>query len=153
MSHSRSHSRRTRIRVITAIAIVMVLALIGFGAYWSSYVRQRPSLISGVWLMDDLRTEGDDASKVIFFPSGVYDDGVGEFAGRWRYSNGRLYLRTWKTDPNSSLARALQDTTIYSWFADTYEFSLRVEIIEDGKVMTLTADGEGPRARLRRPKQ
>jgi hypothetical protein len=145
-----SHFGRKRIRVTMVIATVILLVLIGIGATWSSYVRQRPSLISGVWLMDDLRTEGDDASKVIFFPSGVYDDGVGEFAGRWRYNKGRMYLRTWKTDPNSKLARAIQDTTIYSWFIDTQEFSLGVELSEDCKTMTLTADGEGPRCRLRR---
>jgi hypothetical protein len=46
--------------------------------------------------------------------------------------------------------RQIQETSVYGWFANSYEFSLRVEFSEDGKEMTLTADGEGPRCRLRR---
>lgn len=144
-----SHVRRIRIRVTAALATASVLALIGAGTYWAWDVRQRPSLISGVWLLDDLRTSGDDVSVVFFSPNGVLG-GDPEFGSRWRYGDGRLYFRTWKVDRRSQLMSAMQDTAIYSWFADAQEFSLGVELSEDGKVMTLTAEGEGPRCRLRR---
>lgn len=144
-----SHFRQIRIRVVAAFATASVLALIGAGTYWSWNVRQRPSSISGVWLLDDLRTAGDDASLVTFSSNGAYD-GDRQFAARWRYENGRLSFRTWRIDEPSTLLGAMQDTAVYSWFSDTQEFSLGVELSEDGKVMTLTADGEGPRCRLRR---
>jgi hypothetical protein len=144
-----SHFRRIRILVVAVLATASVLALLGAGVYSTWNAHQRPSTISGVWLLDDLRTSGDDASVVVFSTSGVFV-GDPKFGSRWRYQAGRLYFRTWKIDGHSPLMNAVQDTAIYSWFAEAQEFSLGVELSEDGTVMTLTADGEGPRCRLRR---
>lgn len=145
-----SHFRRTRIRAVAVLAAASAVILFAAAAtLWAWNARQRPSSISGAWLLDDLRTQGDDASLVTFSGSGVFD-GDREFATRWRYREGRLYLRTWKIDPHSPVMNAMQDTALYSWFTDAQEFSLGVELSKDGNVMTLSAEGEGPRCRLRR---
>lgn len=130
----------------TAITLLLLVA----GSYWGWSASNRPSFISGVWLLDDLRTEGDDASIVAFSPNGIFDDGEKQFGCRWRHKDGQLFFRTWKTSENSLVGRSLQNSTFYSWFAKSNEFSLRVEFSEGGNVMTLTPDGEGPRCRLRR---
>lgn len=129
--------------------VVVLILTAGVGWIWNS--RKHPPTIAGDWILDDLRTEGDDGTHIRFSSFGVMDNGESEFAIRWRLENTDLVLHSWQTEPQSLLGRYLGNTSIYSWFVGSNEFSLGVEFNSDQTEMTLTATNEEPRLRLRRP--
>lgn len=132
------------------ISIFAVILLLFASTVWVWNSRNHPPTIAGDWILDDLRTEGDDATRVRFSSNGLMENGDAEFALRWRLENATLVIQYWHTDQQSLLGRYLSDTRIYSWFARSDEFSLLVEFNSDQTEMTLTAPDEGPRLRLRR---
>ena len=127
----------------TCVAVLLIVSYLG----WNS--RTRPPSISGVWYLDDLRTSEEESQLVTFSATGEYKGDTG-FGTRWSYRDGKIYFRTWQLEDASPLNRMISNTTLYSWFAETDEFPLTAQFSEDGLVLTLIAEGEGPRCRLRR---
>lgn len=130
-------------------AIMLLLA----SSYHGWNARNRPPLISGSWYMDELQTEEIEHIYVKFSQSGGFEfDGDTGYGMRWRFSNGKLFLRSWRLKSESELARRVTNTTLYSWFADADETKYTTEISEDGSVLTLIAEDHGPHLRFRRVK-
>lgn len=146
----RTKPKRSLILCIVGSCTVLVIVLLTI-VYRGWNARNRPALVAGTWYLDDLRTDEDENSLVTFSPAGAFD-GDDDFGSRWRYADGRIFFRTWQLNDESKLARQVTNTTLYSFFADTDEFSLRADFSEDGSIVTLVAEDSGPRCRLRRAK-
>lgn len=128
-------------------AITVAIMLVSIYCGWNA--RNRPPMIAGSWHLDDLRTDVVENSLVTFSSLGEFD-GDSAFGSRWTYRDGKIFFRTWRLKDESSLARAVTNTTLYSWIAETDEFPLTADFNEDGSVLTLTAEDTGPRCVLRR---
>lgn len=133
------------ILVLYAIAVVVMLII----SYRGWNARNRPPMVAGSWYLDDLRTDEEENSLVTFSSSGEFD-GDSTFGVRWSYRDGKIFFRTWRLEDESQFARVVTNTTLYSWIAETDEFPLTAEFSDDGSVLTLIAEDEGPRCRLRR---
>ncbi len=131
-------------------AFTIVIMCVSFYRGWNT--RNRPPIIAGSWYLDDLRTDKVENSLVTFSSLGQFD-GDYAYGTRWSYRDGKVFFRTWRLNNDSSIARILTDTTLYSWFAETDELPLIAELNSDGSVLTLTAEDTGPRCVLRRGKQ
>ncbi len=145
MSLKRKQISIWRILALSAIPIVLMLIL----SYRGWNARNRPPAVAGSWYLDDLRTDEDESALVTFSPTGEYD-GDATFGVRWRYRDGRVFFRTWQVDDDSQTSQMLTNTTLYSWIVGADEFSLKAEFGEDGSVLTLVSEDDGPRCRLRR---
>ena len=140
--------RRRALRWIL-LSAPATLVLLAVGMYWGSSNRARPQSITGDWILDDLRTEADEASLVTFHSTGVF--GVDpDVATRWRFADGQIHIRYWGKNGSSSIEKWFGDTMVYSWLTGSDEFPLIAEFNDARTLMTLTFPGEEPHARLRR---
>ncbi len=99
-----------------------------------------------------LRRPQDGCGRKFALNFFFFGDGDAEFGNRWSYRDGKIFIRSWRLNDESTIARILTDTTFYSWFAETEEFPLIAELNSDGSVLTLIAEDTGPRCVLRRVK-
>ncbi len=116
---------------------------------YQSMSQNQPAMIVGTWYFDDLRTEAVEGSLVTFSSFGDFD-GDAAFGCRWKYRDGKIYFRNWRLKNDSRLSIFLTNSLLYSWVAETEEYPLSVDFNDDQTVMTLTAEGSGPRGVLRR---
>ncbi len=114
-----------------------------------SMTQNQPAMIVGTWYFDDFKTEAVESSLVAFSSLGDFD-GDAAFGCRWKYRDGKIYFRSWRLKNESRLSRFLSNSILYSWVAETEEYPLSVDFNDDQTIMTLTAEGEGPRGVLRR---
>ena len=146
MNQDVGRSRALRWILLSALAAMLLLAV---GVFWGANNRARPQSIVGDWILDDLRTESDDALPITLHSSGFFE-GDPDVANRWRFADGQIHFRYWNKSGSSPFERWIRGSTVYSLWNGSDEFPLIVEFNEERTLMTLTAPGEEPRARLRR---
>lgn len=142
-----SKSRTSRLVLITLACLL--LGTLSF-SWWANNRTQRPSVISGLWLCDDLRVENDQLSEMVFSPFGEVTGADDDASIHWTYDGKAVCFQHWSNDSQAGWLRWLRGTSVYGWAVDAETFPLTVEFNEDRTIMTLSAE-LGPRLRLYRP--
>ena len=102
MKNTAGNGRKTCAWVLASLVAVVFVAAVLYGRAWNA--RNRPPILVGTWYHDDLRTEERENAILTFSQVGEfnYDD---TFGMRWRFSDGKLFIRYWGLDLRSKLAR------------------------------------------------